>query len=483
MRSLPTTFIALVMAGMAWPAASAPGTGTDGPMIGSLPDALETCLANASEISAARRMRDALVAAVDEARSAYWPTLDVFGRSGLELNRGTRTSERSDYQTLTRAEGGLRMRAVLFDFGARDARVDGARAALEGGDATVKEAVTDILMRCASVYLDLMRQREVFTSAETNLQNHRRFLQLAQRKQAQGETGETPVVTASARFATKSREREEELGRLRQIDSTFRRMTGLPSTAPTGRLEEPSFSDPNYLRLDTLLEAAEARSPSVIRARASLAAAEQNYVAARADRAPTVSIDAEGAAGRNTSGVREQERSGSILATLNIPIFDGGLRQAKGMQAAAGLGKARSDLTTEQRKLEERIRRTLTDYDQAKKILASAAEELKLKDRLVRLYEQEVETKGRAINDLLSAADDLSQSTIVEATARYQRYVSVLALSNDIGELPDLLGVSDAASRLTSRLKQDRSIGLVWASLPPVSEAGMEPPLTVRTAP
>lgn len=448
-----------------------------------LSTAVAACLDTASEITSARRMRDALAAAVDTARSAYFPSLDAFGRGGGQLDRGSKGRAEQSYSTEARIEAGLTFRLVLYDWGARDARVGAAKAAVQGGDATVRETINDILLRCTSVYLDLMRQRETFEATEENRRNHQRFLQLAERKETLGETGETPVLTARARLHTKERERAEELMKLRQIDSAFRHMT---ARAP-GALVEPTLTDPAFGNTAVLVETAQARSPALQRAKAAYEAAEQGYVAARADRGPTLSLGGDASLGRNTEGVRDQDKSGSLLLTLNVPIFDGGLRQAKGMEAADALGRARSDLVGEQRKLEERIRRLHGDHRDSAEILRWAAIELQDKDRLVRLYEREVDTRGRPINDLLAAADDLAKTRIIEATARYQRVLALLSLAKDVGELPDVLGAREHSDRLATRLQRDKPLGLVWAGLPAPATAGAEPGpaggIQVRTVP
>ncbi len=419
--------------------------------IATLPQAISTGLGIASEIAGAEAQARAASEEVAAIQQVGQPTLDFFVRGGVERSAGNRSFPSRQSATLGRLEAGPAVRLLLWDGGASAATAAAQSAQALSAEQTTLLVRDTVLYRIVTAYLALLRERELTLIAERAVGNHQRFSALARSRVQRQETGEGPALAADARLATREREYAEALQRLRDADARFRRAIG----EPADQMELPTFPDPGRYVLTDALALAESRSVAIARATASLDAARAIGRAADLASNPRVTLDGEASAGRAVDGVKDQTASGSLIATVAIPLYDGGGRDARRRAAAAQIQAAEAALQTARRDQEEAVRVAIGLITHSRDIEAAAVREVRAKERLLRAYSIEVETTGRSINDLLGAADELGTAESSEVIARYSRQQALLVLWRDTGELADQLQAANAARVFDARLRQN----------------------------
>jgi outer membrane protein len=273
---------------------------------------------------------------------------------------------------------------LLFDGGARRARISAAEASRAAALAAFAEVAQDIVLQVALSY-------DLLLAAEANLEAARaqtRFsdvsVEAARARERAGlglrsDTLQAETALGEARLAER-RAAGEVLVRRGALAVTL----GRPPTLPLAVQPPARATDPAALResAEALIADAERLRPDLRQRAATLAAAEAQAVAARADRRPTLFLRVGPSAALRSDG--PDAISGSVGLTLSVPVLDVRSRYAvaqadsEAARAAALLEQARQsaglDVWTAFQDLETEAQSLGT----ARLLLASAEEAARL---------------------------------------------------------------------------------------------------------
>jgi len=230
------------------------------------------------------------------------PIIDVAGRNRLHAAAAEETAGRSDYrqarETVVLAVGNLYLLALA----------DQARVA----SSTAQVATAEALVRLAEDRHDagLVPQIDVV------------------RQQVQLQGARAQQIAANTALANR---------RLQ-----LARAIGLPAGQTFELTTSSAFVPGEPPSLDDALRSAQAHRPEVLSARARVDAARASRQAASAGSLPTVHVDADvGALGNTASSA---EPTYALAASLRVPIFSGGQRQAAVQRADAELRQREAEL-------------------------------------------------------------------------------------------------------------------------------------------
>ncbi|WP_197481649.1 TolC family protein [Collimonas pratensis] len=286
-------------------------------------------------------------AQVGASRAAYLPTLAGTGQAAKDniSNHGTAANPFYNQSDSSYQNAALTLNWVLYDFGARSATVDYAKSLLASALAGQDNALQTVFANTVKdYYAALVAQKNVKATQdiETDAQHVFEAAVIRVRRGVAAISDQLQAQTSysQAKFNHNKAEGDwvSALGIL-AIDM------GLRPNYPIHLIEpdNATLPDTSFVRsVDELLRTAQERHPSLVAARADLAAAQANEKVIRAQGRPTISFvgkysynNQPQSSGAGQQYLGETSRDRSIGIQINIPFFEGFTRtyQIRGAQA------------------------------------------------------------------------------------------------------------------------------------------------------
>lgn len=309
------------------------------------------------------RARDAALAA-GIARSAFLPSLTAAVVGGYQSGHQTATLgplKGSGSETLDGTISTVSLRWLMFDFGERAALLDAARQASVISNIGFTAAHQTLIYRVSlAFYADAAARSRQATSQQA-LDDAKAVQAAADARFAQGlgtvvETAQAHQATAQADYAKIRADGEAADARQALINAMgVSPLTRLAVEDLSQRPLAPGLQDP----IDQLVSAAVSRRPDVLSAYAARQASLARVRAARAEFMPKVFLSASGAystgdlstpalpgfgAGDQYLNLVGNKASGTVLMGVTVPLFDGGLRDARLRQARIDVDQADQQL-------------------------------------------------------------------------------------------------------------------------------------------
>jgi outer membrane protein len=407
--------------------ACAPGAGaTD------LLQAWEAARTHDPELAAARQGLLAGQARADQADSLWRPTLEAqasVGRATQESQTrgahfaaaGLGAMDGADFDTSirngSRSEYGIQLRQPLIDLG-RDAQARQLRHASMRAEAAWTIAEQQAALRVARRYFDVltgMRRLDVLQSQKRAVE---RLLAQARARYRAGDASILDTHEAEARLGQIDSQVDLAATRLELARAAFTQASGLPAKglAPL-REDAPELTTPPDQPLSAWLDRVGKASPELRQALETAAMAAEHAEGLRAIAQPTLSLV--GAAGRtHLSGAGQYGDAGyaatqwSVGLELRIPLYTGGMRDARYREALAQRDGARFQIASTQQRLELRTQAAWLSLDTGPariRALRQAREASAARRDATRLG---VEAGDRTQLDLLDAEQALAQSEL-----------------------------------------------------------------------
>lgn len=334
---------------------------------------------------------------------------------------------------------------LLWDAGARRARI--AVAAAQAGVATagLGGAEQQLLARVAGAYAQVLARRQVLGAAETRLGAVSAELGRVRQLFDAGKVAEVEILRAEASIAATEAEiarlgsaldlAERELARLAGLSVEETRAGNLPPLSPAGDGLPPR---------EALLAAAESQSPEVAAARQQISAAEAARRLARTAYYPDL---------RTTANLQEFGSSEGHAATewnagflLTVPLWDGGITSRRVARAEVQIAEAAARLESARLEIASAVDRALATLDEARarrSALVRAEERLVEVARVQRLL---LDTGAGTQVDYLAAEAELAATR----AALYEAEVAIVLARVELGRVVAELSPAFLESRLAA---------------------------------
>lgn len=418
-----------------------------------LADVIDTALCRNPQTAAAWATARARAATVGSARAAYLPTLSASGSvtrtlsgtsstgfGGLDgTGEGAPTGLSGGGGSDTRSSASVTLSYLLFDFGARGAALDGARALLDAARATRNATLQGVYLEAVTAYHGWVSATGALQAAVEAERAAGRSLEAATIREQVGTATRADRLQAQTAFAQSQLARVKAEGALRTALGTLANAMGLAANAPLRLAEAPQVSPPgDYTeQLEPLVARAIESRPDLQAAAADLRAAQTDITAARAAGLPSLSANA----GHRYSEAGDYERDSTTVGlSLNVPIFSGfdttyRVRAAEAQREArhAELARRRNEASLEVYQAHTELNTQTQSVFTAQALVAAAEES----ENVARgRYEAGVGTILDLIDAQSSAADARRQlvqarSDWASARTRLARSVGVLDTQQD----------------------------------------------------
>jgi outer membrane protein TolC len=311
----------------------------------SLQSAIESALRSNPGLQAAGRDVIKARGSVNESRSAFLPTLSA-DLTLTHLDQGVSaqlgpdpaqsiTVVRQDQKSATvtaalpiDAFGLIRSAASLSEFQYLIARLEYNRQR--------NQLVQDV----TAAYYDALRAEAfvaVTTQAETNA---RERLRMAEAYLNAGTGTKFDVVRAQTELANAEQNVLSARNRVSLAQAALNRLIGLDQATPL-KLEStlPSSAAEGVPEMEPALEEAYRSRPEILQADAGIRAAEKGFVLAQRSVLPSIGL-AWNLQYTPDTGAFGRKNSWAAVARASVPIFDGGVANARKQQARAGIEAA-----------------------------------------------------------------------------------------------------------------------------------------------
>ncbi|MDS4016304.1 MAG: TolC family protein, partial [Candidatus Accumulibacter sp.] len=337
-----------------------------------------------------------------------------------------------------------------FDFGARSAKLEGARQLLAAAAASLDSTVQGVFFAALQAYYGAQAARAALAAALESERASRTSLSAAEVRYQVGSGTPADRLQAQTAWSQATLNRIKAEGALRNAYGRLANVMGLDAhTSLT--LDEIALTPP-ALNFDNDVAAliAEARRnrPELQAAEAELRAAQANVDYARAAGRPRLALHA-GPSWQEVDGL--SSRSSTLGLSLTLPIF-AGYATTYGVRSA----QARSEVQAARR---EGIRQQVAlDVWEAYQTLATATQTVRTAADLLASAEQsERVAAGRYqagvgnILDLLNAQSALANARLQRIQAMLDWHVSRAALARAIGTLDHRLLAAASSGALDRR--------------------------------
>ena len=386
-------------------------------------------------------------AAIGLAESAYLPQLSLQAIGGFQHTPlpAPRNLVPAGYFVSDTREviPALTLKWLLFDFGRRDAQLQGARADSFVANVTFTAAHQKLIFDVSQAYFDLGAARGRLHAAQKALSTALTTEEAATAKQNNGLATVVAVAqaqrqTAQARYTLAAAEGAERTSRANLIAAL-----GVPAATEIDVMDSAELPLPPAPTesVSKAIDQALAHRPDVIAALGKVDAAEAALKGERRSYYPVIELAGQafqniGSLSSDGSRYTNVDRPGqNIFLSFSVPLFDGGTRRSRISMADANVRAAEQQLTTARDSASQQVVRaynglvtSLAEYEAAM-VLSQAAHTAY--DAALRSYRQGVGT----YTDLATEENAVVQGDTQVEDSRADAHTAAAALALSMGAI------------------------------------------------
>lgn len=339
----------------------------------------------------------------------------------------------------------------LFKGGRTAASVDSAKGLIAAQEALVLDTQQSILLRAATVYMDVLRDQALLTLSAATRKAIAEQLEASQKRFAVGEVTRTDVAQSEARYARADADWIRAQGNLESSKAAFEQVVGIRPE----KLGQPRLNFPLPETVDELFTQVESYNPRIRAATHLHESAQGDVGKVFGEFFPELNLSGSWDRDYDPSpGLVDETTSKSIGIVATIPIYTGG----------ATLARVREARHTANRRLMNVMDTRLSAREEAVRnweALKTARAEIVSREAQVRAatlaregVRQEAAIGTRTILDSLDADQEYQDARAALVTARRNEIVATFQLAATLGLLnADILGFSVAGEGAGGREK------------------------------
>jgi outer membrane protein len=366
------------------------------------------------------------------AKSGYRPT--VVGSSSINYTtqEGTR---------LTTGNFGVEIRQTLFDGFQTKNNVAAAESRVFASNESLRNTEQNILFNAASAYMDVIRDRQIVTLRERNLEALNEQARAARSRFDVGEGTRTDVAQADAARSAAVAQLSAARAQASSSAAIYRQVVGdepgkLKGASPLAKLLPGG--------LDRAVALASAEHPAIISTQHLVDAAGFTVKSAEGALLPQVSASAGvsrsyrntegGLAGGSTFNDGTSDAA-SIGATLTVPIYQGGRASAQVRQTKESLGQARIEVDVQRDQVRAAVTSAWTQYLAARESVEANRALISAAQLALNGVIEERNVGQRTTLDVLNAQSDVIDAQINLANSEREVVVASYAILSATGQL------------------------------------------------
>lgn len=336
----------------------------------------------------------------------------------------------------------LSLNQPIYTGGRVGAAVAAARGDILSGREALRRVEAQVLSSVIQAYMDVRRDQESLRIQTENVAVLQRQLEESKARFEVGEITRTDVAQSEARLASSVALRQSALAQLAVSRANYNAVVG---QAP-GELAPPPSLDPLIPgTIDGALDIAERDNAQIRGAQYAEEAGRARVAGARAERLPTISLQAS----LGESGIAQPlhtdtyTRSVSGAAVVTIPLFSGGLTNSRVRAAIERNNVDRISVEITRRSVIQSLTQSWSSLIAARANIISTEQQVKSARLAAEGVHQEQQVGLRTTLDVLNAEQELRSAQLSQVSANHDAYVAAASVLAQMGHLTaDLLPAS-----------------------------------------
>jgi outer membrane protein len=400
----------------------------------SLPDALVRAYQDNPQLNAERAKLRGTDENLPQALAGYRPQVTVGLSAGLMALRNLLPDSTSQSAQLRPWIAGITVNQTLFNGFKTSSTVRQAEAQVKSGRESLRTVEQGVLLDGATAYMTVLSSQSLVEAQRLNVTFLKQTLDTTRTRLRVGDVPPTDVAQAEARVARATAELNNAEVALAVSQATYTEVIGvrpgrLVTAEPADRLLPKSR--------DEAVTIARRENPTIVGATFDLDAAQFQINIAESGLYPTLGV--QGNVSRNvqtdtTLGTTATNQA-SVVGTLNVPLYDGGVAASQVRQAKEGLVQARTQLDRVRRQAETATVAAWATHEGAKVSLAAAQAEVRAAQVALDGVQKEAQAGKRTTLEVLNSQQDLMQARARLIAAQQDRVVASYTLLSAIGRL------------------------------------------------
>ena len=405
-----------------------------------LPQAMQQALDVHPEIQAGVNSRLAADYQLKAAKGGYLPRVDLaagYGREGTD-SVTTRSGSNNHWETLNRSESSLRLSQMVFDGFATSSEVGRQQANVNSRAYSLLDASERTGLTVAQVYLDVLTRREFVRLAEENLKSHERIFDQIKLRTSRGVGSGADLDQAEARMAQARNNLITEQTNLADAETNFLSAVGqLPD-----QLERPA----DFMALlPANLNEARAQmlenSPVLRSAEADIAAAEQQYEAAKSSFYPRFDAELGRTADNDLDGQNGHNNEWQAMLRMRFNLYAGGSNKAD-LESKSYLSNQALDIRNNAlRQLNEELGLAWNALNNANAQVPIAQQYVDRSANVRTAYQKQFSLGERTLLDLLDSENELFSASRRLAEIKNVQLFTQYRIKATMGQLLKSQGV------------------------------------------
>lgn len=419
--------------GILWALTAAPLSGS----AVTLAEVVQQALDNGPSVLAEVNERKSREEEVKQARSGYYPRVDLilgYGRENSD-NPATRRATGDDVW-LWRREASLEGRQMLFDGFATRSEVERQSARVNSSVYRTQGVAESVALRTVQVYLDVLRQERLLELAKANLETHATIQDLISKRTVGGKGRGADLDQVNGRVALARANVEAEKGNLDNARATYREVVG-QSVPESGTMEKPGSPTISPGSEEQAIDTAIDNHPILKSATADIDATRAQHLAANSPFYPRLDLELSRGLNEDLDGVNGTDNDFLVMLRLRYNLLKGGGDVARRGQTAHLINEAKDvrEITRRQvieaTQLSWRARKSTTARIQFLEQHRDSSE--KARDA----YQEQFRLGIRSLLDRLDAENELFEARRSVVNAEFDQLFSQYRIVGSIGRLRD----------------------------------------------
>jgi outer membrane protein TolC len=295
-----------------------------------------------------------------------------------------------------------------------------------------------VVLAVGGAYVQVIAAEARVTSARAQLDTAQALFQQASQRRAVGLVAQIDVNRSQVQVLTQQQRLVSLQNDLAKQKINLARLTGLPPVETFELSDRIVFAAAPAITLEDALKQAADQRADLKAARAQVRAAELANTAARAERLPSLSFEANyGAIGTNPA---QSHGTFAVAGTLNIPIWLGGRTEGNIVQADAALAQRKAEAEDTVSRIESDVRNAWLDLQAATTQVEVAQKNRDVTQENLGLTRQRYEAGVTDNVEVVQAQDAVAGAELDYINSVFAHNVAKLSLARALGVAADRFG-------------------------------------------
>jgi outer membrane protein len=383
-----------------------------------------------------------------QARSGYRPTLNATARAnyletrtpgakGLVDTNGDGIPDAVASTSIQESNSGsaaLSLSQPIYTGGRVAAAVSAAEADILQGRENLRRIESQVLGQVVQAYLDVRRDQEALRIRSEDLVVLQKQLDESRARFDVGEITRTDVAQSEARLAASQSAVQSAQAQLASSRANYAAVVG---QNPGDLAPEPSLASLLPESIDKAYDLAERDNAQIRAAQYAEQASKARLSGARAERMPTVGVQAQVGFSGPASPLHTDKYSRSVTgaAVVSVPLFSGGLTSSRIRAAIEKNNADRINIETARRAVNQNLTQAWSTLLAARSNITSTDEQVRAARIAAEGVHQEQQVGLRTTLDVLNAEQELRAAELSQIGARHDEYVAAASVLNQVGRL------------------------------------------------